>query len=283
MIFMNKNCVYVHVDSCGKIKYVGSGSIARANRTTATSNRGLRYKEYVETFGRLHVTIVEKSLTKSEAIEREIKLYDENRSNDLLNISRPSHTNRLPSKADIENILYYDETVKSCLRWKYGNKRNTKDNLIAGSLNKSNGYWNVNIAGKQYRCHRIVAILHDLAVTQDCIIDHVDTDKDNNKITNLRIVTHAENNRNRNRNKSTDGNKFPVGVSFDGRQDRFVASVTDHTTQTGSGQNRRLHQYFKVSEYGYNEALRLAIQARKQMLTNIEYVYNVNYSDLHKQ
>jgi hypothetical protein len=279
---MNKNCVYVHTDSSGKIKYVGSGSVARANRTNANSNRGIKYKKYVEEFGRLHVVIIEKNLTKLEAIEKEIKIYD-NYNNCLLNISRPSYVKHLPSKYEIEQILYYDETVKSCLRWKHGNRRNTKDNSTAGNLNKATGYWSVNIAGKKYKCHRIVAILHDLTVTENSLIDHIDTDKDNNKISNLRVVTQAENNRNRHRNKSNDRNKFPVGVSFDSGKNRFVASVTDHTIQTGSGQNKRIHQYFKVAKYGYDYALSLAIQARKQMLEDIEYTHNVEYSKLHKQ
>jgi HNH endonuclease/AP2 domain len=280
IVLMNNCCVYTHSDPSGVIKYVGSGSLSRAFRNNATSNRGIKYKDYVEKFGRLIVKIVKKDLSKFDAIELEIKLYNENINNDLLNVSKPVHVNVLPTKEELDKILYYDENVESCLRWISGNKRNTKDGSIAGNLSKSSGYWSVNINNKLYRCHRIVAVLHGLDVTQDKVVDHIDTNKSNNKIDNLRVVTQSENSRNR--NVIVKDKELPVGVSFDSVMNRFVASVTDHTIQTKSGQNKRLHKYFAVEKYGYNEALRLAIATRKEMLCSLENKYNVQYSKLHK-
>lgn len=276
----NKCCVYTHNNTSGVIKYIGSGSIGRAFRNNPTSNRSSRYKDYVEKFGRLIVNIVKKDLSKFDAIELEIKLYNENINNSLLNISKPVHVNALPTKEKLNKILYYDENVTSCLRWINGNKRNTRDGSVAGSISKSTGYWSVNINNKLYRCHRVVAVLHNLKLTEDKVVDHIDTNKSNNKIDNLRVVTQSENSRNRyltNKEK-----EFPIGVSFDRALNRFVASVTDPTIQTNSGQNRRLHKYFAVEKYGYVEALTLAIEKRKEMLSVLENTYNIQYSKLHK-
>ena len=71
--------------------------------------------------------------------------------------------------------------------------KNTKGK-IAGSL-KPHGYTIVEIDGKPIMAHWIVWIMHNGLF--DGQIDHIDGNRSNNKIENLRVVTQAQNQWNR--------------------------------------------------------------------------------------
>ena len=73
---------------------------------------------------------------------------------------------------------------------------------LKGTINKSNGYRHVMINYKLYKYHRVVYFLHnndwDIHDTsRDNSIDHIDRDKLNNNIENLRVATHQQNQWNR--------------------------------------------------------------------------------------
>lgn len=61
---------------------------------------------------------------------------------------------------------------------------------IAGALS-SNGYINIGINNKLYLNHRIIFLYHHGYMPK--LIDHIDRNKQNNNIENLREVTRAEN------------------------------------------------------------------------------------------
>lgn len=68
----------------------------------------------------------------------------------------------------------------------------------------SNGYRQIQVDGKLYRAHRL-AFLYMLGEYPKNDVDHIDGDRDNNKWSNLRPATRAENLRNakiKNTNKS---------------------------------------------------------------------------------
>ena len=65
----------------------------------------------------------------------------------------------------------------------------------AGNKNKVSGYWEVSIDGKTYSQHRVVYKFYMGIDPIDCI-DHIDGDKNNNNIYNLRDVNVMENNQN---------------------------------------------------------------------------------------
>lgn len=60
---------------------------------------------------------------------------------------------------------------------------------IAGTRNK--GYWQVGLDGKRYQAHRIIFAMHHGFLPEQ--VDHIDGDKLNNKIENLRQATNAQN------------------------------------------------------------------------------------------
>ena len=69
---------------------------------------------------------------------------------------------------------------------------------LKGYVNKITGYRRVGINKKDYQYHRVVYFLHNNKwkihdSSTNNSIDHIDRDKLNNNIENLRVVTHQEN------------------------------------------------------------------------------------------
>lgn len=65
---------------------------------------------------------------------------------------------------------------------------------LAGSMN-SRGYWKVMIDGKRYGAHQIVFAMHHGHIP--AFIDHINGDKSDNRIENLRPATKSQNGYNR--------------------------------------------------------------------------------------
>ena len=63
---------------------------------------------------------------------------------------------------------------------------------LAGTRH-GNGYWQVNVGGSIYLSHRIIYYMHYGNMPDSLVIDHIDGDKDNSRIENLRLATKAQN------------------------------------------------------------------------------------------
>ena len=70
--------------------------------------------------------------------------------------------------------------------------------------------------GKEYRAHRIIWSLHNGEIPKGMLIDHIDGNRQNNKIENLRLATRTQNNT----NSISKGNKYPKGVQASGNKFR---------------------------------------------------------------
>lgn len=92
---------------------------------------------------------------------------------------------------------------------------------VAGTYNVSNKTWQIGIKNKLYKTHRLVFLYHKGYLPK--VIDHIDRNPLNNKIENLREVTHSENCFNRLKNKNnTSGYK---GVSFHKTMNKWRAMI----------------------------------------------------------
>ena len=176
----------------------------------------------------------------------------------------------------------YDETSKSCLRrkteWRCG-----KDGKIlrasigdeAGSLNQL-GYYTVWLNGKAHLCHRVVYRLHK-TLDESLSIDHIDGNAGNNKITNLRAVSHAVNHRNR---KIPETNTSGiVGVSR-------ITEVRGSSVRERWGaqwrdmKGKMMFKYFSISKYGDKEAFDMACEHRANAIAALN-LDGAGYTETH--
>lgn len=118
------------------------------------------------------------------------------------------------------------ELLQTLFRYRKGllfwavNKGKIKKGSIAGTLNKY-GYLQVQINKKIYKVHRIIYIMHYGKIPKDLVIDHINRDKLDNKIENLRAITQAENTFNSN----------AKGYSWDKEKKKWCARIRVNNKQ----------------------------------------------------
>jgi hypothetical protein len=95
----------------------------------------------------------------------------------------------------VSSLLFYSEESPSGLKWKRDVSRCVKAGDNAG-YRKTDGYYAVKIDGKLYPCHRLVLQLNGVDV-ENKIVDHIDRNRSNNVISNLRVATIEQNNSNK--------------------------------------------------------------------------------------
>jgi hypothetical protein len=126
----------------------------------------------------------------------------------------------------VREILSYDPETGE-FRWKWRDDIRKCDNArlvgkVAGSLD-SHGYIVIGINLQIYQAHRL-AWLHIHGVWPVNQIDHINNDKADNRITNLREATSQENQRNVGLQKNSSTGI--AGVSWNKRDQKYQARIT---------------------------------------------------------
>lgn len=121
------------------------------------------------------------------------------------------------------------EKVKELLEYKNGNliwKIRTSNRVNVGDIaggDDGHGYIFISVLGKRYQIHRVIWLWH-YGYLPENDIDHIDRNKVNNKVENLREVTRTCNLRNSNR---SDTNVSGVrGVVWDNERGRWLAHLS---------------------------------------------------------
>jgi len=165
-----------------------------------------------------------------------------------------THTSQELSKKLAERLDYNRDT--GAFVWKIDVGCKIKAGTPAGHLNED-GYVQIQIDGKSYRAHRLAWLFEhgELPV----MIDHINQDKSDNSISNLRSVSHSENMRNR---KLSENNTSGVGgVTWCVRAKKWVARITV------GGHRKHL---------GYFDDINMATKVRKN--AKIKYGYCLNHN-----
>lgn len=96
----------------------------------------------------------------------------------------------MPVAEMLEYFSYDPETGVITRKKKASIRTNVGD--VAGSLNKTTGYMEMGFKRKYYRLHRVAWALH-YGSDPVQFIDHINGDKSDNRIANLRLATKSSN------------------------------------------------------------------------------------------
>lgn len=135
--------------------------------------------------------------------------------------------NPKPIPEIVKDLLAYNPETE-LLTWKMSRRGTVKAGSIAGRVN-DDGYIRVKVGQNQYSGHRIALFLH-YGQQPEGHLDHIDNDKINNRISNLREATRNQNGFNiRKTSRCTSGvknvswykNAWEVRVRVNGKREYF--------------------------------------------------------------
>ncbi len=120
----------------------------------------------------------------------------------------------------IDEYLEYDPSGKG-FKFKKQYRQHKSGDYI-GSLNKADGYIYAIIKRKRIQLHRLVLLYFNKKLPDypKELCDHINRDRQDNRIENLRIVTYSENNRNR--RKKVNKTSCFLGVFYDKTHNTYV-------------------------------------------------------------
>jgi len=117
------------------------------------------------------------------------------------------------------DYVYYKEGK---LYWKGTNKYGPKKDTVAGCF-KQDGYRDVRCFNTVEKEHRIVWKLHFGEIPEGLVIDHINNNRSDNRIENLRLVTPLQNSWNRLKHK-TNTSGFN-NVHYDSKRCKYRCSL----------------------------------------------------------
>jgi hypothetical protein len=168
-------------------------------------------------------------------------------------------------KEEWSEVFKVDSTSPSGLSWKIsGNNRPVGKQV--GWLD-SNGYWRCEYKSKAILVHRIIYHLENGDLTTEFVVDHIDRNPLNNSPENLRMITKAQNCRNKEMRKDNR-----TGINGVQECHFFIASWV----QDGKSCSKT----FSVFELGYENARNLAEELRSVKLKELNEL-GYNYAESH--
>ena len=136
-------------------------------------------------------------------------------------------------KALIERLNYDPETGE--ITWKVKTRNgHMKPGDIAGAPVRPDGYYEIQVDGVKYLAHRVALLLATGEMPGE--VDHINRDRSDNRLCNLRAVTRDQNMRNKSR--YSNGNTPLNGVQTVG--DKFCAVIG------GSKNRQHLGTYMQI-------------------------------------
>jgi hypothetical protein len=150
----------------------------------------------------------------------------------------------LPPIEVLRELLEYDSET-GIITWKVTRSRLAKVGTEAGSVNRKTGYRLIQVCGKNYTASRIAWALHYGADPYPYEVDHINCDRVDNTIANLRLANRSEQLR----------NQRPKGIS----KEKHIAKVSNYGWQVMIGK-----EY-----HGFRKSLDEAIVLRDSIINSM--------------
>lgn len=244
----NDNYVYLHRSKVtGDVFYIGEGRLTRA---TTAHGRPKAWKE--ASAGGYTIEYLLENVSKQEAVEFESNLIDNPKEDwKLVNVAPGRKVNEI-NLEEVSAVVFIDEESPSGLRWKKFN------NKPAGYFDGK--YWTVRINTVLYAVHRVVWLLCTGSLDSTKVINHIDNNGANNKVSNLEEVTQQVNSH-RNRNNKDVTN---VGVVF-----TESTGIPYWIAYWHGLDSKRKSKSFNCRVLGYDKAKEMAKEYRTRMLRKV--------------
>lgn len=239
----NRSYVYLH-KLYGDVVYVGIGTGDRIKSTIK------RQKEHLVVWDLLEKVKVAEHLSKDDAHKLEQELLDRYfDSGRLFNKRRNSDKVKTISYSDVSSNFYYDEQSPSKLMHlvdkfcgEFKSVKSASANSPAGTLNTV-GYYAVSMYNQSFLAHRLVyCLISKTDIPSDKVVDHIDGNRSNNLISNLRLLSRSDNSRNKKHKTTNTGYQsitdvvkkqyFSVGYRLDFKTYRICFSYNPNPSKT---------------------------------------------------
>jgi len=172
-------------------------------------------------------------------------------------------------------LVEYSESSPSGLIWKVKRGTSIKPGMRVGHIQRINGrdyeYWTFRHADKMYNVHRVVYKLMGIDYNPECVVDHIDRNALNNKISNLRMVPYKINMRNKLKLRKNTSGVTGVVRRISRNTYRWVAYISIDKVM--------LSKSFSEEKYGKVQAEQLALEWREKALKTA--VENHGFTDHH--
>lgn len=125
---------------------------------------------------------------------------------------------------ELLNTFNYDPET-GIFTWKnVGKNHHRKNGDVAGCVDKTTGYYKVYSKGRTYLGHRLAWFYVHGEMPKN-IIDHINGDKADNRISNLQDVTVSQNAENTRRPRGSNKTSQYLGVSWNTASGKYVAQI----------------------------------------------------------
>ena len=144
---------------------------------------------------------------------------------------------------DFVPLLNFEEDYEILNEFPFTIRKKANHKVLSESL--SNGYVQVNLIKRSYLKHRLIGLqfLPNPDPINNDVIDHINRNKTDNHLSNLRWTTHSENNRNRS--------------SIKGIQAVFIDDIPDDSMIVEWYDTKTEHRVFDEGKYYYDELIYL--------------------------
>ena len=185
---------------------------------------------------------------------------------------------------EITDLYKYDESSPSCLTWlvnvysgRWNNHLSAIAETPAGSLGTS-GYYVVYRDGKTVVAHRIIWEMFNGPIEDGLYLDHIDGNRTNNKLDNLRVVPKLLNARNC--KPRTDNTSGIVGVKLSTLELKDGSVTRIWNAQWVNLEGKTKTKTFNCRKLGEDLAFELACAHRVKMIEEMN-AQGAGYTERH--